>query len=540
MLPNHHITKPVLIGEIQDDGQFDVVWKTEGLVPGDEWSKLPRRLEGPDRRLADAQVRQLQHVTSKCGGSLSTLDAPGAAVERRPRSRRPNEVHLHDIALRGTLLARLLVVSACCGLVSATLTAGRLRGRGARSSPPTASPTREAARSPALAGERHRASASPSSRRLRDGRLLFGGGGKVASGDADRRARSDAATGAGRSAASLPPSSSPSGSTTACAARVEAALGSLTLISPDPGKRLRCRRARCSSRAMPRPCRRSTQAHRARERRPRQDASLDAGARRHRPRSAGCTAAEQRRRRRDRSRARRPGRAGAAGQHAAPAHRRTSSRRAPSRRRHRSPRPRALECRRRTSGTASPSARCCCSPPSASPSPSASWASSTWRMARWSCSAPTRPSSCRSSSAPTPRACSTPRCSSPCRSPSWSPARVGIAIERSIIRFLYGRPLETLLATWGLSLILQQAVRTIFGADQPRGRRRRPGCPARSSSAGSAITYNRLVDRRLRARRVRRAAARAALHAVGLHMRAVTQNRRMAGSMGIRTPGSTR
>ena len=36
-------------------------------------------------------------------------------------------------------------------------------------------------------------------------------------------------------------------------------------------------------------------------------------------------------------------------------------------------------------------------------------------------------------------------------------------IERSIIRFLYGRPLETLLATWGLSLVLQQAVRSIFG-----------------------------------------------------------------------------
>src|SRR5262249_46458868 len=40
---------------------------------------------------------------------------------------------------------------------------------------------------------------------------------------------------------------------------------------------------------------------------------------------------------------------------------------------------------------------------------------------------------------------------------------VGILIERGIIRFLYGRPLETLLATWGLSLILQQAVRTQFG-----------------------------------------------------------------------------
>ena len=40
----------------------------------------------------------------------------------------------------------------------------------------------------------------------------------------------------------------------------------------------------------------------------------------------------------------------------------------------------------------------------------------------------------------------------------------GVLVERSIIRFLYGRPLETLLATWGLSLIIQQAVRTIFGS----------------------------------------------------------------------------
>ncbi len=38
MMPNHHITKPVLIGEIQDDGQFDIVWSTDGLVPGDAWS----------------------------------------------------------------------------------------------------------------------------------------------------------------------------------------------------------------------------------------------------------------------------------------------------------------------------------------------------------------------------------------------------------------------------------------------------------------------------------------------------------------------
>ena len=39
-----------------------------------------------------------------------------------------------------------------------------------------------------------------------------------------------------------------------------------------------------------------------------------------------------------------------------------------------------------------------------------------------------------------------------------------MVLERTVIRFLYGRPLETLLATWGISLILIQAVRTIFGA----------------------------------------------------------------------------
>lgn len=38
MMPNHHITKPVLIGEIQDDGQFQIVWQTKGLVAGDAWS----------------------------------------------------------------------------------------------------------------------------------------------------------------------------------------------------------------------------------------------------------------------------------------------------------------------------------------------------------------------------------------------------------------------------------------------------------------------------------------------------------------------
>ncbi|WP_454915772.1 urea ABC transporter substrate-binding protein [Xanthobacter sediminis] len=50
MLPNHHITKPVFIGEIEGDGQFDVVWKTKDLIPGEAWS---RYLEGSKNLVAD-------------------------------------------------------------------------------------------------------------------------------------------------------------------------------------------------------------------------------------------------------------------------------------------------------------------------------------------------------------------------------------------------------------------------------------------------------------------------------------------------------
>ncbi len=110
----------------------------------------------------------------------------------------------------------------------------------------------------------------------------------------------------------------------------------------------------------------------------------------------------------------------------------------------------------------------------------------------------------------------------------------GIAIERLIIRHLYGRPLETLLATWGVSLILQQAVRTMFGADNR-------AVSAPSFMAGSfrlgglevtsgrmwIVVFTILVF----------VALQLVLRATpfGLRMRAVTQNRRMASAMGIST-----
>jgi len=68
MLPNHHITKPVLIGEVQKDGQFNVVWKTDGLVPGDEWSDF---LEGSKDLKADWVEKKCGNFnvkTGKCGG----------------------------------------------------------------------------------------------------------------------------------------------------------------------------------------------------------------------------------------------------------------------------------------------------------------------------------------------------------------------------------------------------------------------------------------------------------------------------------------
>src|SRR5215210_7890554 len=69
MLPNHHITKPVFIGEVKGDGQFDVVWKTEGLVPGDAWSK---HLDGSKDLVGDWKDKKCGNYntkTNKCGGA---------------------------------------------------------------------------------------------------------------------------------------------------------------------------------------------------------------------------------------------------------------------------------------------------------------------------------------------------------------------------------------------------------------------------------------------------------------------------------------
>lgn len=111
----------------------------------------------------------------------------------------------------------------------------------------------------------------------------------------------------------------------------------------------------------------------------------------------------------------------------------------------------------------------------------------------------------------------------------------GIAIERSVIRFLYGRPLETLLATFGISLVLQQLVRSIFS---PLNRSvETPAWMSGSFEINNALslTYNRFYII------IFSLIVFFALHLIlkkttlGLKVRAVSQNRAMAKAMGTRT-----
>ena len=112
---------------------------------------------------------------------------------------------------------------------------------------------------------------------------------------------------------------------------------------------------------------------------------------------------------------------------------------------------------------------------------------------------------------------------------------VGIAIERGVIRHLYGRPLETLLATFGISLVLQQAVRSVFS---PLNREvATPDWMAGTFMINPALelTFNRLYIIIFSLLVLALLALVLKRTLFGLQMRAVTMNRPMASSMGIRT-----
>jgi len=112
---------------------------------------------------------------------------------------------------------------------------------------------------------------------------------------------------------------------------------------------------------------------------------------------------------------------------------------------------------------------------------------------------------------------------------------IGIVLERCVIRFLYGRPLETLLATWGVSLFLQQAVRSIFGS--PNKAVSNPSWMTGGFDVvgGFTVTWNRLYIIVFCFVVLGALALILNRTSFGLHMRAVTQNRDMAAVMGIRT-----
>ncbi len=112
---------------------------------------------------------------------------------------------------------------------------------------------------------------------------------------------------------------------------------------------------------------------------------------------------------------------------------------------------------------------------------------------------------------------------------------VGVGLERGVIRHLYGRPIETLLMTWGVSMILQQAVRTAFGPTN-----REVVSPSWMSgtmeiASGIALTQNRVVIILFGLLVFAIVIFITQKTWFGLQMRAVTQNRAMAASMGIRT-----
>jgi urea transport system permease protein len=108
-------------------------------------------------------------------------------------------------------------------------------------------------------------------------------------------------------------------------------------------------------------------------------------------------------------------------------------------------------------------------------------------------------------------------------------------MERSVIRFLYGRPLETLLATWGISLVLMQTVRTLFGA-QNVGVENPSWMSGNLTLLGNlTLPYNRLVIIAFAAAVLIGVALLISRTRLGLFVRGVTQNRPIASCMGVNT-----
>ncbi|GIX23148.1 MAG: hypothetical protein KatS3mg122_0379 [Caldimonas sp.] len=126
-------------------------------------------------------------------------------------------------------------------------------------------------------------------------------------------------------------------------------------------------------------------------------------------------------------------------------------------------------------------------------------------------------------------------CWQPCPRRFFAAAVVGAVLERSVIRWLYGRPLETLLATWGISLILMQAVRSVFGAQNVQVDNPSWLSGGVALMPNLTLPYNRLAIIVFAALVVAGVALLIARTRLGLFVRGVTQNRPMAACMGVNT-----
>jgi urea transport system permease protein len=114
-------------------------------------------------------------------------------------------------------------------------------------------------------------------------------------------------------------------------------------------------------------------------------------------------------------------------------------------------------------------------------------------------------------------------------------ALVGMALERTVIRWLYGRPLETLLATWGISLMLMQAVRSMFGAQNVEVANPSWMSGGITILGDLTLSYNRLVIIGFAFCIVVAVWLVLNFTRLGLFVRAITQNRRMADCVGVPT-----
>ena len=112
---------------------------------------------------------------------------------------------------------------------------------------------------------------------------------------------------------------------------------------------------------------------------------------------------------------------------------------------------------------------------------------------------------------------------------------VGMLLERSVIRFLYGRPLETLLATWGISLFLIQAVRTLFGAQNVQVENPVWMSGGVELVSNLVLPWNRIVIIGFACAVLLAVWLALARTRLGLFVRGVTQNRAMASCMGVNT-----